>query len=656
MRRPRAASLRARFSNGRSAPSDRVAPLRAAASERSRTRASRDWLRAQARALRRPENASFAAVLLLIAAIGLWLRLRNNGYGLPYVYNYDEATHFTDRAVNMFGGSLDPGYYQNPAAFTYLVFVVLKLKYGLLSPIFGLEEGSVGRQFFIDPTPIWETSRALAAFLAILGVVATGWVGRRLLGAREGMVAAAVLAFAFLPVAYSRIAVTDVGTFLPVAVAVYGAVRVYEEGRLRWYLVTGAATGLAIGFKYTAGLVLLPLLLAAGLRAWRDPRRWRDRADLRYALGGLGAMVAAVFVTNPYVFFRPVTAAYQLKQQAEAAGGIEKLGQEQQGGYSYYLESLTWGLGWAACFAALAGAVILVRRDRLRAALLLLFPIALFIYMGAQTRYFGRWLLPMYPVLALLCGVAVARLADLARGRRALAGAIAAAALAVLLVQPVASSWRTSEVLGKEDTRQSAREFLEANYRKSLRIVIEPGVPENYYRLDPEDACKRRERARGETECPAGRRRQFVFGFVRDIRRQANLDAPEGASITYAASLTPQTIDEYRQRGFCLVMTMSVIRGRAENAGVPGALEYYDRLERESRLVRTWSPYDKGADPVPLDFDFSYNYYPTAFDRPGPELKLYRLNDCEQRTGKVPNEVLGRSGLDKGVGSSYLGS
>ena len=29
MRRPRAASLRARFSNGRSAPSDRVAPLRA---------------------------------------------------------------------------------------------------------------------------------------------------------------------------------------------------------------------------------------------------------------------------------------------------------------------------------------------------------------------------------------------------------------------------------------------------------------------------------------------------------------------------------------------------------------------------------------------------------------------------------------------------
>ena len=62
--------------------------------------------------------------------------------------------------------------------------------------------------------------------LCLLGVIAVFWVGRRLWGTCEsGWSAAAVLSFAFLPVAYSRIAVTDVGTLLPVAFALYAAIR-----------------------------------------------------------------------------------------------------------------------------------------------------------------------------------------------------------------------------------------------------------------------------------------------------------------------------------------------------------------------------------------------------------------------------------------------
>ena len=49
------------------------------------------------------------------------LRVLHNTYGLPYVYNIDEGSHFTNRAIGMFGGNADPGYYQNPSAFTYLV-------------------------------------------------------------------------------------------------------------------------------------------------------------------------------------------------------------------------------------------------------------------------------------------------------------------------------------------------------------------------------------------------------------------------------------------------------------------------------------------------------------------------------------------------------
>jgi len=207
-----------------------------------------------------------------------------------------------------------------------------------------------------------------------------------------------------------------------------------------------------------------------------------------------------------------------------------------------------------------------------------------------------------------------------------------------VLIHPVTADVRTLEVLGKKDTRELGRDYLVKNYPQSLRAVIEPAVPTSFYRI----------------ERSKSRKRQFVRGFIRDIRRAQNVEAPDGTSITYAASLNPEVIDQYRQKGFCLVMTMSLIRGRAENAKVPGALKYYDRLERESKLVFQASPYDKGAKPVPLHFDFSYDYYPTAFNRPGPEIKVYRLNNCKQAFGKVPNEPAGTKGLDKGIGTSFV--
>ena len=115
---------------------------------------------------------------------------------------------------------------------------------------------------------------------------------------------------------------------------------------------------------------------------------------------------------------------HQLRGQAELAGNQGKFGQEDETGVLYYLDSLLWGLGYVAAAASLAGAVLLARRDRARAALLLVFPVALFLYLSFQSRFFGRWLLPVYPALALFAGYAIARGArGAARARPALGGA-----------------------------------------------------------------------------------------------------------------------------------------------------------------------------------------------------------------------------------------
>ena len=556
----------------------------------------------------RAASSPARVVLAAIVLAGLALRLRHNDYGLPYVYNVDEGSHFTNRAVAMFGGDSNPGYFQNPSGFTYLVHLALRLQWGRGWP-FG-DFGSIVRQYALDPSSIYVTARSLAAVICIVGVVAVFWVGRRLWGEREGLVAAAVLAFAFLPVAYSRVAVTDVGTLAPVALAIYGAVRVHERGARRDYVLAGAGVGLAIGFKYTAGLVLLPVLLAGALRA---------RAERRALLGtGLAVLVAvlAFLVTTPWLLLDLDTALRQIRGQAETAGDIRKLGQSGDSGPGYYLQSLTWGLGFAAAAAAALGCLLEARRDPARTLLLVLFPLALFAYLSLQSRFFGRWLLPAYPVLALLCGVALVRVAALvgARpGHRALALAVLSAAV---LAQPVAADLRTATLLGREDTRQEARDFLVARFPARLRMVIEPAVPGRYYRL-----------VRTRRSPAVLRRKQFVRGFSRDVAE---------TRVDYAATLTPRRLDAYRRTGYCVVMTMSVIRGRAVNDGVPGALAYYGQLERQSAEIFRAAPWEPSAEPVRFHFDLSYNYYPRAYARPGPEVRIYRLRDCRQGYGPLP--------------------
>ena len=566
-------------------------------------------------------------ILALILVAGFALRVWNNDYGLPFVYSVDEASHFTDRAVQMFREGLDPGYYQNPAAYTYLVHLLLRVLYGPLGFLFDLPFGNVTEQFDKDPGEMWIAARTLAALLCMGGVLTIYVAAKRLWGVREGLAAAALLAFAFLTVAYSRVAVTDVGSLIGVSLAVLFAVRAHEEDRRRDWVLAGAAVGLAAAFKYTAGLAALPLLVAALARP-----SLRRAAGL--ALAGLAALVVFVLL-NPYLFTSPGDWWTDLRDQADVAANDPKPGQES-GGLAYYLDSLTWGLGWAGLAAALAGAALLLVRDLVRALILISVPLALFAYLAVQSRYFGRWLLPAYPALALLGAYAIARAAELLPDRAPLRAGAAAALTLVVLAQPLLADVRSARALGREDTLNQARAFLDERFAPGLRVSIEPAVPGRYFRSNPEGTappwltrCAQRE---GWTEpgwsyeAENGRRvcAQYKPGlFVR----------PDGGvrASAYGAVLGPEVIDDLRLYGYCHVMTVNVVRERAERD--PRARAYYERLERESSVLREFSPYREGAEPVPFDFDLSYNLYPPAYERPGPTVRVYRLDDCEQAYG-----------------------
>ena len=525
--------------------------------------------------------------LALILAAGLALRLYPIDHGLPYVYNYDELYHFTSRAITMLGGDLNPHYFDNPSALTYLIHLALRFQYAGAWP-FG-ELGGALRELRADPSVAYLTGRSIATVLCMLAVVSLYAIGRRLWGTAEGLAAAAILCFAFLPVAYSRLALTDAGVLLPVSVAIYGIVKIREDGRRRYFLLAGAAIGLAVGFKYTAGLLVVPFLVAAALRARHDRSAFADAV-----LAGLSA--AVVFLaTTPFFLVDLGDALAELRDQSSDAN-TAKAGQPPENRLAFYLRSLTWGLGVGAALAAAGGLWWEIRRDPVRALLLALLPVLFVVYLAGAERFFARWLLPAYPVLALLAGVALARLARLSSKRPVVRAGALALLLAAVLAQPLAADVRSARVLAREDTRQIARGFLDDRLPPGGRLVIEPSVPPNYFR---------------------GR---FSRGF--------RLRTPE----KYITVLGPRLIDRYRRARHCVVVTMSTIRGRAEVANdAMEALAYYRRLERESELIFRVLPYRPGAERVPFDFNQSLLSYSAALERPGPEVSVYRLDRCSER-------------------------
>src|ERR1700677_384899 len=69
--------------------------------------------------------------LAVVLAGGLGLRAWGIEQGLPYAYNSDEADHFVPHAVKMFEqNTLNPHYFANPPAYTYLLHYLFALYYG----------------------------------------------------------------------------------------------------------------------------------------------------------------------------------------------------------------------------------------------------------------------------------------------------------------------------------------------------------------------------------------------------------------------------------------------------------------------------------------------------------------------------------------------
>lgn len=238
-----------------------------------------DWLE---RARQRLAISGLTLAVLAVIVAGFILRLRIAAHD-PQFPMIDE-NEVVEQAVAFMGGELKQHFVKYGPLTMYLLAGI----YRVVAAVRGMPAIEYASLVFFRGAEHYFIARAFASFSLSLLALLIFLVLRKRAGTTAASCAATLLA---LPL----VDVLVVGVRIDVLQAVFqgGALLALGEaslgGRLRWWLVAGAATGLGIASKPLPGLLIFPCVAAASWLAARQTRA----GDVRRGLARWTATVAA---------------------------------------------------------------------------------------------------------------------------------------------------------------------------------------------------------------------------------------------------------------------------------------------------------------------------------------------------------------------------
>lgn len=411
--------------------------------------------------------------LLAILAVGLCFRLYGIHFGLPALNDPDELIFELGAMKMLSGPTLNPGWFGHPATTTMYVLaltIVLVFATGWITGWFPSVDALAGA-IYADPSWMILPGRVAMALFGTACVFLTWRLGRELFGTRVGLIAAAILAFSPVHIAWSQVIRSDVMATFFLLLCLLAALRIAREGRRRDYVLAALWLGLAVATKWPFALGALAIAGAALLRVVErkeDARPVLLRASATFALS-----VAFLLLASPYLLLDHETLLRNLQGEAQ----VHHLGATGDGplaNAAWYLTGpMLTGLGIAGALAAGLGVAKTWRRGEVLAVLLSV-GIAFFVVICVQRLVWERWALPLLPLLAILAGAGAAWLWH---RMRTLFPRPAANILAILaglaLLAPLAAQVQRNATARLNDTRQAAARWTKANVPPGSTLLVE---------------------------------------------------------------------------------------------------------------------------------------------------------------------------------------
>jgi 4-amino-4-deoxy-L-arabinose transferase-like glycosyltransferase len=397
--------------------------------------------------------------VLFVSALAV--RLVGVDFGLPHAYNWDEPFVAIPVLRYWLEGDWLPHFYCYPSGYIYLQFVTAPLSYLLHA----VRHGGAPLTF----TDFYLLGRLSTVAFGVTAAALVYGFTRRLTGERwAGIFAAAVLAVSPLHVAGSRYMTTDV----PMAAAAFAAAFVFSaylrRRGLRALLGAAVLFGVAMGIKYSVAFFFIPAVVAVVIRE----RNWAKPALFIGAAAAVFVLLNPGIVFEPALFFRDVfldSSHYFLH------GG--DTGRDFSPWPRFAAHLWSYALTPGPLLLSIAGGILLIYRDRARAAYFLMFPFSYALFLAFIRVTHVRTLQPLLPFAVVLAGLAAA--AGVRRLRRRLspgwAAAVAALLCGAVFFRPALITARETAALLVEDNRTLAKEWFEANVPWPQRVAKESG-------------------------------------------------------------------------------------------------------------------------------------------------------------------------------------
>jgi 4-amino-4-deoxy-L-arabinose transferase-like glycosyltransferase len=416
---------------------------------------------------RRVAELSVLALILAAAAVA---RLWSLGAGIPHAVGIDEP-QIVDRALRILRtGDWNPHIFDYPTLVIYFHALVAIVRF-----MWGALRGEWGSLDGFSIAAVYTAGRFVAALIGVATVWLTYRLGTELSSRRVAWLAAAQMAVRPLHVRESHFILTDVPMTALTTLAVWLSVRAARLGTVQAYGWAGAACGLAAAAKYNGGIAIVAPIVAWVIHERSSPDRLRKLGAL------VGAAAAGFLAGAPYTvldlpgFLDGFAAQFaRFAAPSHAADPVWLL----------YVKHLSPPGGRWSVPLAICGIALLAWRSsaRTRWMPVILFTLAYFYMLSTHSHVFGRYALPLIPMLCLFTSVAVldgirflARVRPLARpGVQRL---LVAAGVMLLVYGPTVTSVGWLNQQKRSDTRVMATDWLKANTPHGTRVAVENNGP-----------------------------------------------------------------------------------------------------------------------------------------------------------------------------------
>jgi 4-amino-4-deoxy-L-arabinose transferase-like glycosyltransferase len=554
-------------------------------------------------------------LLIAILVVALGLRIWGIGFGLPGVYHPDEE-RIVHHALAFGMGDLNPHYFNYPSLSMYFLFFEYGAFYAL-GRLFGLFAGVPDFQgmFFRDPTAFYLIGRATNAVWGTASVLFVYLLGKKAYNGFAGLAAAGMLAITYLHSESSHYISTDILLTFFIAAAFLPLLEILRRGETRDYLWAGILAGLGAASKYNAATLALPIFLAHWWSPASPPPRIARLRDGKLWLAA-GCMLFAFFVGSPYCFldFSKFWADFRFISEHMQKGVYST------GGGRHWIDYLmlfirdrmvaapakwnTLGLIY------LGGAVWALIAGRKKEWLLLTYPLLYFLMIGSWGKSNARYLIPVFPTLAVLSGGALSALWNRPSHRLFIRVTLPAAGL-FLAVIPIRNIVLNDAMLSRTDTREEARGWIEVNIPAGSKIAIEWDNNATVQLRETSSAIEEKVRAYREGRASTIHHPAEQMAEVHRMRLMAGVGG--GYEIVRIGeveglTLSPRGYDlaELKVKGVEYLVVSSEVyswfRGGGGREKYPVHAKFYDNLSRMPPL--------KVFEPT---------------HQPGPVIKIYRL-------------------------------